>query len=205
MGMDYSRTAKGYDLIDVIYFTQKGNNPRSKIVELVPDKNLRVLDMCCGTMGNSIPLARQRKKIRLTGLDLSPEMLEIARGKIQENGLKNVEVLAGDATRTDFAGGSFDYIILGLVLHETEEPRARKILQEAHRLLRPEGKLLVLEWERPDSLLKRLIFFPNKVSEPRPFRTFYKMDKVEYFERNHFKTVGQSHCDYSCVYELEKA
>ena len=81
---------------------------------------------------------------------------------------------------------------------------AEKILKEAHRLLRPEGRLLVLEWERPDSLLKRLIFFPNKISEPRPFRTFYKMDKVKYFERNRFKTVGQFHCDYSCVYELEK-
>lgn len=202
--MDYSRTAKGYDLIDVIYFTQKGNNPRSKIVELIPDKNLNVLDMCCGTMGNSIPLARQRNQIRLTGLDLSPEMLEIARGKIRENRLKNAEVLAGDATRTDFASGSFDYIILGLVLHETEGPLAGKILQEAHRLLRPEEKLLVLEWERPDSLLKRLIFFPNKISEPKPFRAFYKMDKVKYFERNHFKTVGQFHCDYSCVYELGK-
>ena len=203
--MDYSCTAKGYDLIDVIYFTQKGNNPRSKIVELVPDKNLQVLDMCCGTMGNSIPLARQRNKIRLTGLDLSPEMLEIARGKIQENRLKNAEVLVGDAARTDFVSGSFDYIILGLVLHETEEPLAGKILREAHRLLRPEGKLLVLEWERPDSLLKRLIFFPNKISEPKPFRAFYKMDKVKYFEQNHFKTVGQFHCDYSCVYKLEKA
>ena len=202
---DYSRIAKGYDLIDVLYFTPEGNNPRAKIAELIPDENLRVLDLCCGTMGNSIPLAKKRRRIRLTGLDLSPEMLAVAREKIRENGLENVETLVGDASHTNFEGSSFDYIILGLVLHEIEEILAEKILREAYRLLRPEGKLLVLEWERPGSFLKRLRFFPNKISEPRPFRAFYKMDKVKYFRRNHFSTVRQFHCDYSCVFELEKA
>ena len=202
---DYSRIAKGYDLIDVLYFTPEGNNPRAKIAELIPDENLRVLDLCCGTMGNSIPLAKKRRKIQLTGLDRSPDMLAAARQKLRENGLENVETLAGDAAHTKFDNNSFDYIILGLVLHETEEPMAEKILKETHRLLRPEGKLLVLEWERPDSFLKRLRFFPNKISEPKPFRAFYTMDKVKYFQRHHFNTVRQFHCDYSCVFELEKA
>ena len=201
---DYSRIAKGYDLIDVLYFTPEGNNPRAKIAELIPDENLRILDLCCGTMGNSFPLAKKRGKIQLTGLDLSPDMLAVAREKIRGNGLKNAETLLGDATCTHFDSGSFDYIILGLVLHETEEALAGKILKEAYRLLCPEGKLLVLEWERSGSFLKRLRFFPVKIAEPKPFRTFYKMDKVEYFQQHHFKTAGQYHCDYSCVFELEK-
>lgn len=204
MQPDDNHNAANYDLIDVIYFTPKGNNPRSKIAELIPDENLNILDMCCGTMGNSIPLAQKRKKIKLTGLDLSPDMLEIAKEKIRAHKLNNVKILAGDASHTNFDSSSFDYIILGLVLHELEEPQAEKILKEAHRLLRPEGKLLVLEWERPNSLLKRLRFLPNIFAEPKPFRAFYKMDKVSYFRRNHFITVRQFHCDYSCIYELQK-
>lgn len=76
-------------------------------------------------------------------------------------------------------------------------------MEEIKRILKPEGQLLVLEWERPKSLWQRFLFFPLKVLEPNPFPTFYQLDKQQYFKEHGYMTVKQYHCDYTTVLELQ--
>ena len=204
MKATYKLLSKFYDLIDVIYFTKKGNNPRKTILKLIPNANVTVLDMCCGTMGNSIEIAEKRKNVKIVGLDISSNMLEIAKEKLKKKKIYNVTIVNMDARKTSFDNSSFNFIILGLVLHETDEALAVKILSEASRLLNENGKLIVLEWEKSNSLLKRILFFPIKILEPKPFKKFFKMDKARYFSSNGYDILNEYHCDYSCVFELIK-
>jgi ubiquinone/menaquinone biosynthesis C-methylase UbiE len=204
MKITYKLLSKIYDLIDIIYFTKGGINPRKAILELIPDTKSTVLDMCCGTMGNSIEIAERRRNVKIIGLDISAEMLEIAKEKIEKNNIYNAAIINGDATGTSFDNNSFDFIILGLVLHEIEEALASKILKEGYRLLKENGKLIVLEWEESNSLLKQLLFLPIKILEPKPFKKFFKTDKARYFRSNGYDILNEYHCDYSCVFELSK-
>lgn len=200
----YTIISKFYDLLDVIYFRDKGINPRNAILKFIPDEPVMILDVCCGTISNTITIARVKPKAKIVGIDRSDEMLKIAKKKIKKEHLKNITVENTDAANTRYPDESFDYLIIGLVLHEMETDLAGKILAEAHRLLKSNGKLIVLEWEKADSFWKRLIFFPIKVLEPAPFKRFFAMDKLSYFRENYFEVKEQRHCDYSVVFEMEK-
>jgi ubiquinone/menaquinone biosynthesis C-methylase UbiE len=81
--------------------------------------------------------AFQRRGLQVTGLDANPGMLKAARQYLPAAGLVQAE-----AEAIPLAGGSFDLVYLGLVLHETEDPL--RALQEARRIAR--RRLVVLEW-----------------------------------------------------------
>lgn len=198
----YKVLAKVYDLLDVIYFRDTPKNPRKKIYALIPNKSVKVLDLCCGTMGNTINIAKQKDQISVTGLDCSKEMLQMAENKIKKLKLKNAETVIGDATDTKFPDASFDFIIIGLVLHETPEKLNKKILKEAHRILKPNGKLIVLEWELPKKPLQKILFLPIRFLEPKPFKKFVRYNKIKYFEHHKFKVEKLYHTDYSCVVQM---
>lgn len=198
----YKMISKTYNLLDVIYFRNTPGNPRKKIFDLIPDEDIKVLDLCCGTMSNSIELAEKKQKLQVTGLDLSKEMLAIAMDKINAMQLTNIKTVVGDATDTKCPDQYFDYVILGLVLHETPEELNRKILKEIHRICKPDGKLIVLEWEQPTKIRQKLLFSFIRLCEPKPFKTFIKLDKREYFNRHHFEVEKMFSTDYSCVMQM---
>ncbi len=201
----YKMISKTYGLLDIIYFRNTPRNPRKKIMELIPDEDSKVLDLCCGTMSNSIELARKKQKLQITGLDISKEMLAIAADIINELQLTNVNTVVRDATDTKLPDHYFDYVILGLVLHETTEELNRKILQEVHRILKPDGKVIVLEWERPTKIRQKILFFLIRLCEPKPFKTFIKLGKKEYFASHHFEVEKMFSTDYSCVVQCNNS
>lgn len=93
----------------------------------------------------------------MTGIDLSPLMLEIARRRARELGLK-ANLAVGDAQRLDFPDGSFDTVVSTLTLCTV--PDDRRAVAEAKRVLRPGGRFLLLEHTagsaRPVRALQRL-------------------------------------------------
>ena len=98
-----------------------------------------VADLGCGTgrlAGLLAPFAG-----RLIGVDRSPEMLALARTRLAE--LENVELRQGDLETLPIDDGTIDVAILSLVLHYVPDPG--RALVEAHRILRPGGRLLVLD------------------------------------------------------------
>jgi demethylmenaquinone methyltransferase/2-methoxy-6-polyprenyl-1,4-benzoquinol methylase len=77
-------------------------------------------------------------------------------------------------------------------------------LKEAKRLLKPEGKLLIIEWEEPKSFLKKILFFPIRKLEPKGFEQFLRVDMKSYFGRFGLVISEMEHCDYSKVLLLKK-
>lgn len=203
----YSIISKAYDLLDVIYFSEGGKNPRKVINDMICGEDKKVLDLCCGTLSNTIPIAKAKARCEILGIDLSKEMLKVARKKIEKVKADNVSLKCADATDTKLKSQSFDYVVIGLVLHECSEKLMAGMVLEARRLLKDDGKLIILEWERPKSIKQLIKFAPLHLGEiinNRLFNRFYYADKKEIFESYGFDLKEVRHCNYSIVCQLEK-
>lgn len=109
----------------------------------------RVLEVGVGT-GLSLPL--YPREVTITGIDLSREMLEKARRRVQRRRLANVEALVEmDAERMTFPDASFDKIVAMYVLPVVQNPQ--KLLQELHRVCRPDGEIFIVNHVRSDNRL----------------------------------------------------
>jgi len=106
------------------------------LVNQLPGRD--VLEVGVGT-GLALPSYAPEKHI--TGIDLSAEMLEVARRRVAEHRLRNIEALREmDAEATDFPDASFDIAVAMLVASVVPHPR--KLLAEMRRVVRPGGNIL---------------------------------------------------------------
>jgi len=176
MKVKYKALSFIYDLIDVLYFNRKKYSPRTALLGFIPDTPIRVLDVCAGTGTNSLIIAKNKAEARITAIDLSADMLKIADNKYQKARIKNVETLIANACNTGLADNSFDVVLISLVLHEVEKDIQKAILSEAKRVLKNDGRIIVIEWEQPKKTLQRIIFSTIKAMEPKGFKDFLHSD-----------------------------
>ncbi|MDD6072094.1 MAG: class I SAM-dependent methyltransferase [Clostridiales bacterium] len=192
-----------YDLLDVIYFRDYENSPRKAVLENINCED-RVLDLCTGTATNAIRIAQVLPKTKIVGVDISKDMLRVAKGKIRKRHIRNVKLYSMDATNTRFKDKCFDKVLLSLVLHELEEPLADAILKEAKRVLKDDGRIIVTEWEPSHTLWRKILFLPVHLLEPKSYHAFIKKDLEKYFGKFGLEVVEEEHCDYSKVLVVEK-
>ena len=131
----YARWAGIYDMV----FGGVSAFGRRRAVEVVNQLNgTRVLEVGVGT-GLALPHYARGK--RITGIDLSAEMLALAQNRVRERGLTNVDALLEvDAESTGFDPASFDIAVAMFVASVVPHPRA--LLSEMRRVVRPGGYLL---------------------------------------------------------------
>jgi len=207
MGSDenYQLNAKFYDVLDRTYFRKPATSPRNAVISILGDEPLKVLDMCTGTGVNAFAIAGARRNAKVIGIDISAAMLQKAAAKLEQAGLSNVKLLHMDAVNLQFLSEEFDVVVMSLVLHEISPELAGKLLAEAGRVLKNVGKLIVVEWEEPVSLVKRIPFYLVKKTEPAGFEDFLKTEMDQYFFRFGFEMTHTIHCDYSKVMVLSKS
>ena len=111
----------------------------SALASLLPA--LQVADFGCGSGVLSVSLARWAKTV--VAIDQNPEALAQARARARAEGLRNITFVREDLHALSLAASSLDLVVLSQSLHHVEEPEA--VLAEAARLLRPKGKVVVLE------------------------------------------------------------
>ena len=117
----------------------------------------RVLDLCCGT-GDLVFAARRCGAPLVLGLDFTEAMLAIAlRRRAAGEGDDGSQFVQGDALRLPFADASFDAITIGYGLRNVADIEAS--LGEMLRVLRPGGRIGVLDCGKPDNPLVRALFF----------------------------------------------
>ncbi|MEK6273468.1 MAG: methyltransferase domain-containing protein [Actinomycetota bacterium] len=110
-----------------------------------------VLEIAAGT-GRNLP--HYPEGVRLTAIELSPEMLAIAKQRAVELGL-DADLRLGDAQALEFPDKRFDTVVITLALCTI--PDDRQAVREAHRVLRPGGRLLMLEHVRSPRLPVRAV------------------------------------------------
>jgi demethylmenaquinone methyltransferase / 2-methoxy-6-polyprenyl-1,4-benzoquinol methylase len=136
----FDRIAPVYDAMNSAMTAGLDRRWRRLTAEAVVTSGARVLDACCGT--GELALAAHKAGGTVTGLDFSERMLERARRKSAE-----IEWVAGDLLELPFEDGSFDAATAGFGVRNVDElPRA---LGELRRVLRPGGRLGILELVRP--------------------------------------------------------
>ena len=107
-----------------------------------------ILDVAAGTGDVAVALARRLPAARITGIDLSGEMLAVGRGKVARRGLcDRIELVQGDAEQLPFPDGTFDAVTIGFGIRNFGSIEAG--LAEAFRVLRPGGRLCILECSTP--------------------------------------------------------
>jgi len=120
-------------------------------------KGQTILDLGCGT--GALTLRAAHKGAKVKGIDINPQMLEIAQKQaIKKNLLKNVNLSKiGVAELGSEKSDSYDVVMSGLCFSELTENELIFTLKEINRILKPGGLLLVADEVRPKSILKRIL------------------------------------------------
>lgn len=140
----FDRIAPVYDVMNRAITAGLDGRWRRLTARAVVSPGDRVLDACCGT--GDLALAAEAEGGRVTGLDFSPRMLERARRKSEV-----IEWVQGDLLELPFGDASFDAVTVGFGVRHAEDLDAA--LRELRRVLRPGGRLAVLDIVRPNGVL----------------------------------------------------
>lgn len=107
----------------------------------------KLLDVACGTGDFSIA-ASQAGVSRIIGIDISEKMLEIGRKKVEAAGLAaKIDLRYGDSERMEFADETFDAVTVAFGVRNFEHLEIG--LKEMYRVLKQEGKVIILEFSMP--------------------------------------------------------
>lgn len=167
----FAAIAPRYDFINDLQSFGLHRRWKNRLVQMagVP-AGASALDVCCGTGDISQRLAQAGAKV--TGLDFSEPMLAVARQRnadcrdreaapvTQEradSAVRAPEFIQGDAMKLPFANGSFDIVTVGYGLRNLSDWKTG--IEEMSRVAKPGGRVLVLDFGKPDNALWRGLYF----------------------------------------------
>jgi len=163
----FAAIARRYDLLNDLQSFGLHRLWKRRVVELAAVKvGDRALDLCCGTGDLAFALARRGAEV--TGLDFSEKMLEVAEARRRKNSklkTQNLKLVQGDAQQIPFPDNSFDAVTVGYGLRNLTS--WEKGLEEMIRVAKPGGRIVILEFGKPENALWRKIYFTHlKCSVP---------------------------------------
>ena len=149
----------------------------------------RVLDICTGT-GALLPVVGQRsgESGLLVGLDFSGGMLRQAKAKLAE--MTGVALVRADAERLPFRNETFHAVTCSHAFYELKGTGAERTLQETVRVLRPDGRFLMMEHEVPERPVLRVLFYIRLLSMGLR-KALEVLGHEEALFRRHFRVVEQ--------------
>lgn len=144
--------------------------------------NGSLIDIGCGN-GRHLKGIPQ-KNWDIVGVDISRNLLSIAKTNVNENDMNHVSFIQATADRLPFKPDFFDNGLYIATLHTLRTKQARiKSLQELHRVLKPEGKALISVWNKDQDRFKQ---FYNEIEKPYPFLS---EGDIIVFWRQHHHTI----------------
>lgn len=149
MAFNFDKIAPTYDKLNHLMTLGIDRLWRRKAIRSIVDSNCeqRFLDIATGTGDLALDiLNKSNANSRLTGIDLSEPMMEIARKKLEG---KRFELMVANAEEMPFEENTFDCVTVSFGVRNFT--RLEKSLAEMHRVLRPGGKLMILELSYPDN------------------------------------------------------
>jgi demethylmenaquinone methyltransferase/2-methoxy-6-polyprenyl-1,4-benzoquinol methylase len=152
----FDRIAPRYDLLNRLLSAGTDVRWRRRAVDLLDlGPGARVLDLCTGTADLLVEALGRDPRSSGLGVDLSHPMLGRGVAKLRRRGLAGRgRLVGGDVERLPVADGRFDGALVAFGIRNVEDPRAA--LAEVQRVLRPGGRLVVLEFALPSGVLGRV-------------------------------------------------
>ncbi len=189
-----------YDLMNRLFSAGIDMKWRKKAISLL--KNLypkSILDMATGTGDMAILACRLLDPNKVIGVDLSAEMLELGRKKIEKEGLtKKIELLKGDGEAINFPDNSFDAVTVAFGVRNFEN--LDNGLRELLRVLKPGGKLVILEFSKPNWGFKNLYNLYMGIVAPEVARWF-RQNKEAYRYLNRSSNAFPDRNDFTAILE----
>ena len=154
----FDNIAPKYDLLNHTLSMSIDRVWRRRVVgEVRRAKPGRILDVATGTGDLAIAMARRIRDVQVLGVDLSEQMLAVARRKIEARGLDGRIVLdRGDAERLAVADASVDVATVAFGVRNFGDLGAG--LRELARTIKPGGKVVILEFSRPRNRVFRALY-----------------------------------------------
>jgi len=157
----FAEVARRYDLVTRVLSLGRDQAWKRALIDSLPDGDAwpagrppACVDLACGTGDVAFALARRYPRGTVCGVDLTPEMLAIARAR---NRFPNVSLELGDMHRLPFPSASIDVVTGSYALRNA--PALAEALQEIHRVLRPGGTAAFLDFSKsPHWLWQRLAY-----------------------------------------------
>ena len=151
----FGAIATRYDLVNDLQSLGLHRRWKKLVVNIAGVKQgEKALDVCCGT--GDITFALERAGAEVVGLDFSPPMLAVARERAQRAG-SAVQFVTGDAMNLPFGDATFEIVTVGYGLRNLAS--WERGLEEMFRVARPGGRLLALDFGKPDFWLWRKLCF----------------------------------------------
>ncbi len=145
----FDNIAERYDFLNHLLSFRMDIRWRKKVIRLLKKRQPQsVLDLATGTADLAIMAAEEIKNSKVTGLDISINMIEKGRMKVKKKNLENrVELIEGNGQDIPFESDSYDAIMIAFGIRNYAQPL--KGLKEMYRTLKPGGMLTVLEFSIP--------------------------------------------------------
>ncbi len=194
----FDSIAARYDLMNRLFSAGIDMKWRKKTIGLLKKLEPKtVLDMATGTADMAILACRLLDPDKITGLDLSAEMLELGRKKVEKEGLANkIELVKGDGEAISFPDNSFDAVMVAFGVRNFEN--LENGLREMLRVLKPGGKLVILEFSKPNWGFKNLYNVYMGIVAPEVARWF-RQNKDAYRYLNRSSNAFPDRSDFTAI------
>lgn len=149
VGEMFNRIAGRYDFLNRFLSAGIDKSWRKKAIRLLQhDQPKTLLDVATGTADMAILAAKTIRPDKIIGIDISEAMLQVGKEKIARQGLTSIiELQSGDAETINFPPASFDAVMVAFGVRNFEN--LEQGLREIQRVLKPGGRLAVLEFSKP--------------------------------------------------------
>jgi len=156
--------ALGYDSLSGYYdlaikLTMPERKFREKLIDWVdPHPGEHILEFGFGTAANLVLLIQRQGQVNLEGVDIDPNIKAIAEHKLAKYQIE-LPLHLYDGKTLPFADESFDKVFSSLVFHQLDAPTKTSALKELHRVLKPNGKLIIGDWGKAKNRYMRTAFY----------------------------------------------
>lgn len=191
---EYNRLANIYD--------SRWDNYLSKSLSFLVEwaeisSEAAILDVACGTGEFAKLLLAKNPQQPITGIDISESMLEIAKDKLQA--YSNVNLHNTSVTSLPFADESFDIVICASAFHYFESPQLA--LSQMKRVLKPQGKLIILDWCR-DYFLLKIVDTWLKLTDSAHQQCYTQAELNRMLSTANFNVIKQDKIRFGIIWEL---
>ena len=154
---------------------------KKTVVEIKLKDNIKILDVGCGTGDSLIYLYNKNQKLKLFGIDISKNMLKIARKKLGNKAILKFS----DVEKIQFENNFFDYVINTEAFHHFPNPN--KAIKEMSRVLKKKGKLIITDI----NFYSNFIHWLFKKIEPGHVKIYNEKEFQKAFKKNKLKVIKQ--------------
>lgn len=180
----YNNYSAVYDKIFGLVY-ENGRNEAVKMISLNGEE--KILEIGVGT---GISLTKYPRTVGIVGIDLSKEMLEKAKERVDKYNLKNVELRIENAEEMSFQKDEFDKVIVMYVLSVTPNPEV--LLEKALSVCKEGGELIIVNHFSKRKMLRKFAdySFLQRVERRLGFRVYFPMEKyLQYLNRLGYSSV----------------